>query len=82
VSFSIIMPTYNECENLPLLMERIFVLPIPELNVLVIDDHSPDGNGTESPKSWQSNMRTAFGSYTGRESSASARHIFSVSRNA
>ncbi|HBF41161.1 MAG TPA: polyprenol monophosphomannose synthase, partial [Anaerolineaceae bacterium] len=34
MSFSIIMPTYNEYENLPLLMERIFVLPIPELNVL------------------------------------------------
>ena len=45
MSFSIIMPTYNEYENLPLLMERIFVLPIPELNVLIIDDHSPDGTG-------------------------------------
>lgn len=45
MSFSIIMPTYNESENLPLLMERLFALPIPELNVLVIDDNSPDGTG-------------------------------------
>ena len=45
MSLSIILPTYNESENLPLLMERLFSLPIPGLNVLVVDDNSPDGTG-------------------------------------
>lgn len=42
---TVIIPTYNETENLPLLMKRIFALPVPDLKVLIIDDHSPDGTG-------------------------------------
>jgi dolichol-phosphate mannosyltransferase len=38
------IPTYNEAENLPSFL-RFFALPIPELNVLVVDDNSPDGTG-------------------------------------
>lgn len=40
----IIIPTYNESENLPLLLEAIFELQ-PEVHVLVVDDNSPDGTG-------------------------------------
>jgi len=40
----IIIPTYNEAENLPELMERIFELH-PTFNILVVDDNSPDGTG-------------------------------------
>ena len=40
----IILPTYNEAENLPLLLEDIFTYA-PEVHVLVIDDNSPDGTG-------------------------------------
>lgn len=40
----IIIPTYNEAENLPLLLKEIFVY-VPETHVLVIDDSSPDGTG-------------------------------------
>jgi dolichol-phosphate mannosyltransferase len=36
--------TYNEKENLPLLVEEIFKF-LPEADVLVIDDNSPDGTG-------------------------------------
>lgn len=41
----IVMPTYNEVENLPIIVEEIFKLGIPHLNMLIVDDHSPDGTG-------------------------------------
>jgi|FLYN01.1.fsa_nt_gi dolichol-phosphate mannosyltransferase len=41
----IVLPTYNEAENLPLLMEELFALPVENLHVLVVDDNSPDGTG-------------------------------------
>ena len=39
-----VVPTYNEAENLPLLVPRILA-QAPELEVLVVDDDSPDGTG-------------------------------------
>jgi dolichol-phosphate mannosyltransferase len=42
---TIIIPTYNETENLPKLVETIFQLPLSDLNILVVDDNSPDGTG-------------------------------------
>lgn len=36
--------TYNEAENLPLLVPRILEV-VPQAHVLVIDDNSPDGTG-------------------------------------
>jgi dolichol-phosphate mannosyltransferase len=41
----VIIPTFNEAENLKELVSRLFLLPIPGLNILVIDDNSPDGTG-------------------------------------
>jgi len=38
----IILPTYNEKENIGPLIEIIFSL-LPEINILVVDDNSPDG---------------------------------------
>ncbi len=38
----IIIPTYNESMNAPILIKRIFK-HIPETSILVIDDGSPDG---------------------------------------
>jgi len=38
----VILPTYNEAENLTILIPRIFKY-IPDVSVLVIDDGSPDG---------------------------------------
>ena len=40
----IIVPTYNERENLPPLAERVMQLPV-EVDLLVVDDNSPDGTG-------------------------------------
>jgi dolichol-phosphate mannosyltransferase len=45
VSISVIIPTYNEKENLPLLVKRLQALPLKDLSILVIDDNSPDGTG-------------------------------------
>jgi len=41
----IIIPTYNEAENLPLITADLFRLNIPELEIMVVDDGSPDGTG-------------------------------------
>ena len=38
----VIIPTYNESSNAPILIERIFK-HIPEVSILVVDDGSPDG---------------------------------------
>jgi dolichol-phosphate mannosyltransferase len=40
----VIVPTYNERENLPLLAQRLLKLPVP-VDMLVVDDNSPDGTG-------------------------------------
>ena len=40
----VIVPTYNERDNLPVLVARLFALPVP-VDLLVVDDHSPDRTG-------------------------------------
>lgn len=41
---TIIIPTYNEAENLPKLVSALFSLPL-DLSLLIVDDNSPDGTG-------------------------------------
>lgn len=40
----IIIPTYNELENLRPLIQEIY-LYVPETDILIVDDNSPDGTG-------------------------------------
>jgi len=40
----VVLPTYNEAENLPKLVSALFSLPL-DLGILVVDDNSPDGTG-------------------------------------
>ena len=40
----LVIPTYNEADNLPSLLERIFALGL-DLDILIVDDNSPDGTG-------------------------------------
>jgi dolichol-phosphate mannosyltransferase len=47
----VIIPTYNERENIDPLLTRLMALPF-DLHVLVVDDQSPDGTA-ESVKAWQ-----------------------------
>jgi dolichol-phosphate mannosyltransferase len=41
----IVIPTYNEADNLPTLIAELQALGISGLSVLVVDDNSPDGTG-------------------------------------
>lgn len=41
----VVLPTYNEAENLPLMVDALFALPVEHLSILVVDDNSPDGTG-------------------------------------
>lgn len=40
---TVVIPTYNECENIGALIPQ--VLELPRFRVLVVDDNSPDGTG-------------------------------------
>ena len=45
MSIIVVIPTYNEIENLPLMVDALLGLGIDALSVLVVDDNSPDGTG-------------------------------------
>jgi dolichol-phosphate mannosyltransferase len=45
VKVLVIIPTFNEHENLVELLRQIFAQPIADLHVLIVDDNSPDGTG-------------------------------------
>jgi dolichol-phosphate mannosyltransferase len=42
--YLVVLPTYNELESLPVVLERLFAHN-PQVNVLIVDDASPDGTG-------------------------------------
>jgi dolichol-phosphate mannosyltransferase len=41
---SVVLPTYNEIENLTLLVNRILEQPL-NIHIIIVDDNSPDGTG-------------------------------------
>jgi dolichol-phosphate mannosyltransferase len=45
MQITVVIPTYNEAENLPQLASELIKLPLPGLRILVVDDNSPDGTG-------------------------------------
>jgi dolichol-phosphate mannosyltransferase len=45
----VIIPTYNERENVVLILDRLFAA-VPEAHALVVDDGSPDGTGEVADK--------------------------------
>ena len=46
---TVVVPTYNEAENLPKLVSALFSLPL-DLSLLIVDDNSPDGTGELAEK--------------------------------
>lgn len=42
---TVVIPTYNEAVNLPAITEALFALRLNNLQILVVDDNSPDGTG-------------------------------------
>lgn len=53
----VIIPTYNERKNIEKLLKAIFDLPVDHLEVLVVDDSSPDGTSDIVEKIAQQNPR-------------------------
>ncbi|WP_157535746.1 polyprenol monophosphomannose synthase [Kitasatospora mediocidica] len=47
---TVVVPTYNERDNLPRLVGMLLALRLPNLHVLVVDDNSPDGTGDVADK--------------------------------
>ncbi len=46
----VVLPTYNEADNLPALTAALLALPIANLQVIVVDDSSPDGTGVAADR--------------------------------
>jgi dolichol-phosphate mannosyltransferase len=44
LNIAVVIPTYNEVENLSRLVNELFILPL-DIRILVVDDGSPDGTG-------------------------------------
>ena len=44
MKIGLVIPTYNEADNLSKLIPALFALPL-DLHLLVVDDNSPDGTG-------------------------------------
>lgn len=55
----IIVPTYNEAENIGPLVEKLLSLD-PSIHVLVVDDNSPDGTGDKAELLSQRNPGRVF----------------------
>ena len=55
----VIIPTYNEEENLPLIVERVQTAQ-PDVHILVVDDNSPDGTGDLADKLAAENEGSIF----------------------
>lgn len=53
----IIIPTYNEADNIPIVIQKIIDLNIPNLSILVVDDNSPDGTGKVVERIAKNDMR-------------------------
>ena len=61
----VIIPTYNERENVPEVIRRVIEQPV-NLEVLVVDDSSPDGTGTIVKELYKSEPRVHLISRPGK----------------
>ncbi len=56
---TVVVPTYNEADNLPSLVDALLALPLEALRVLVVDDDSPDGTGKLADEFAQTHQRVS-----------------------
>ena len=68
---AVIIPTYDEAENLPKMVSALFALPL-DLNILVVDDNSPDGTGAIADELAKQNPRLRVLHRAGKEGLRSA----------
>ena len=54
----VVVPTYNERENVPLLLPAVRS-SVPAADVLVVDDHSPDGTGDIVDRAGRTSLGTS-----------------------
>ena len=71
MKIGIVIPTYNEVENLPRLVSALFALPL-DVSVLVVDDNSPDGTGRLADELAQAHGKLAVLQRAGKLGLASA----------
>ena len=70
---SIIIPSYNECENIPLVVERLEkLLPAENWEIVFVDDDSKDGSREVLMRLSRENPRVRFIRRIGRRGLASA----------
>ena len=50
MKITMVIPTYNESENLPKLVKEVLALPLEDIHILIVDDNSPDGTGDLAEK--------------------------------
>ena len=62
----IIIPTYNEAENIAALVEEI-LQTVPETDIMVVDDSSPDGTGDIVQEIASSDNRVSLFTRTAKE---------------
>ncbi|MEJ5287564.1 MAG: Dolichol-phosphate mannosyltransferase [Candidatus Kapaibacterium sp.] len=61
----IVIPTYNESENIEKLIKKIFSIA-PEINILIVDDNSPDGTANIVEQLMKSDSRLHLIKRTGK----------------
>ena len=71
MKIGIVIPTYNEVENLSSLIPALFALPA-DVSVLIVDDESPDGTGRLADKLARSNPKLTVLHRSGKLGLASA----------
>ncbi len=49
-ALAVVMPTYNEADNLAEMVDTLFSLPLTNLRLVIVDDDSPDGTGALADK--------------------------------
>lgn len=77
---TVVIPTYNERENIGPLLDHLRSLSMPDLSVLVVDDSSPDGTGDRvraraATDAWVTLLTREKKEGLGRAYSAAFRHI-------
>lgn len=72
----VIVPTYNEADNLDDLVSQLLALPV-RVSVLVVDDNSPDGTG-QMADAWAAKHPAAFMWFIARVKWVWARRILLV----